>query len=399
MQLVLSLLLATILVLLYFWRPKTRRQGIKLQGPQGKGLLSTAPYGQLQSEWFDTYGHTLAYRNDSDKLSILTCDPAAVAFIHREHDSILQPASIKSFALKNMGPSLMGVEGAAHRRQRRVIAPAFGSKAIRAMTPTFLSMAIELKNKLLSTAGQEIDVTTSIHQLTVDAIGSVAFGCEFGALAGGGHELLDVFYRMTSAAQPSEKDQAIEAAHVTMHRIGSTLVKQRTEQILAETAGGPLDKKSISANDVLTNLLRANMATDVAEDQRLSDEEVAAQIPLFLFAGNTTVAVTLDWASALLARYPDCSAQLFAETDEIGSDNPSWCVAFYLHRSRQGHHQRFAIPRRVCQGGAETLRSSPNFVPGSSKRHTTSVGAPCGGSERANSHIGPRPCWYHHPHR
>ena len=63
------------------------------------------------------------------------------------------------------------------------------------------------------------------------------------------------------------------------------IVQERKAAIMAELGGRTtgIDKKSVGGKDVLSLLLQANLASDVS--QRISDEEVLAQIPTFLLAG------------------------------------------------------------------------------------------------------------------
>lgn len=63
-----------------------------------------------------------------------------------------------------------------------------------------------------------------------------------------------------------------------MHRIGMKLVREKKAEILAETSSG-VEKKDVRGTDLLSLLIKANMATDVPESKRLTDEEVLAQVP------------------------------------------------------------------------------------------------------------------------
>ena len=58
-------------------------------------------------------------------------------------------------------------------------------------------------------------------------------------------------------------------------RICMKLVQERKAAISLESSS--LEKKDINRRDLLTLLIRANMATDVPDGQRLSDEEVLAR--------------------------------------------------------------------------------------------------------------------------
>ena len=66
----------------------------------------------------------------------------------------------------------------------------------------------------------------------------------------------------------------------SMHRIGMELIKEKKAAILA--ANSTVEKKDVQGRDLLSLLIKANMATDVPESQRLSDEDVLAQVPTYV---------------------------------------------------------------------------------------------------------------------
>lgn len=69
-----------------------------------------------------------------------------------------------------------------------------------------------------------------------------------------------------------------------MRRIGQQLIAEKKAAILAEQhthsekpdkAG--FEKKDVQGRDLLTLLIKGNMATDIPESQRLTDDEVLAR--------------------------------------------------------------------------------------------------------------------------
>lgn len=69
----------------------------------------------------------------------------------------------------------------------------------------------------------------------------------------------------------------IEAASEVFHRVGMQLVDERKAAILKEVSEKDLqgvERKDLQGRDLLTLLMRANMAKDVPDNQRLSDKEV-----------------------------------------------------------------------------------------------------------------------------
>ena len=61
-----------------------------------------------------------------------------------------------------------------------------------------------------------------------------------------------------------------------MRRIGLKLIAEKKASIL-QTSGQTVEKKDVHGRDLLTLLIKANMATDIPESQRLTDEEVLAR--------------------------------------------------------------------------------------------------------------------------
>ena len=70
-----------------------------------------------------------------------------------------------------------------------------------------------------------------------------------------------------------------EAAQEVMKRIGLELIAEKKAAIQAESRrkGRDVEKKDVAGRDLLTVLIKANMATDIPDSQRLTDDEVLAR--------------------------------------------------------------------------------------------------------------------------
>ena len=63
-----------------------------------------------------------------------------------------------------------------------------------------------------------------------------------------------------------------------MRRIGKQLIRERKEAILHGSATKPgIEKQDVQSRDLLSLLVKANLATDVPESQRLSEDEVLSR--------------------------------------------------------------------------------------------------------------------------
>ena len=66
-----------------------------------------------------------------------------------------------------------------------------------------------------------------------------------------------------------------------MDRIAKELLDNSKAAL--RNGGLKVDKESLKSKDLLTLLLRANMATDIPEHQRMSDDDVLARELFILF--------------------------------------------------------------------------------------------------------------------
>ena len=67
-----------------------------------------------------------------------------------------------------------------------------------------------------------------------------------------------------------------------MRRIGAQLIAEKKAAILRDRSenkekDGGIERSDMRGRDLLTLLLKANMATDIPDSQRLSDEDVLAR--------------------------------------------------------------------------------------------------------------------------
>jgi len=119
---------------------------------------------------------------------------------------------------------------------------------------------------------------------------------------------------------PVEGDKAGRQAKETMIRIGNQLLNE-SKAALEEVSEGKDER--FKKRDLLSLLLKANMSTDVPQNQRMSDQDVIAQVPTFLVAGHETTSNGTTWALYALSLRPDIQSKLREELYTVSTDNPS----------------------------------------------------------------------------
>ncbi|RPD78482.1 cytochrome P450 [Lentinus tigrinus ALCF2SS1-7] len=305
-----------------------------------------------QERWAaETGSDTIMYRGFLSMDRLWTLDTRALNHILTHSAEYQKPRAARRNLARILGEGVLFTEADQHRQQRRVMNPAFGPAQIRELTEIFVDKAIELRNvwdSEITTHGEpaRIDVIKSLSKMTLDVIGLAGFNYHFDSLSGKPNELAEAFNEIFDPspsftfmlfarnflpvlnAIPDARIKRIDHAQATMRRIGLELVAEKKAAIMRERyeskeKEGGVERKDMRGRDLLTLLLKANMATDIPDNQRLSDEDVLAQVPTFLVAGHETTSTATTWCLYALTQAPDVQAKLRAELLTLDTDTPT----------------------------------------------------------------------------
>ncbi|KAF7790941.1 hypothetical protein EIP86_001900 [Pleurotus ostreatoroseus] len=258
-----------------------------------------------------------------------------------EADFEWQRAYGKAFRVKaSLGKRIELLAGEEHKRQRKVMLPAFGGPEIRALFPSFIQHAeqVSLKWKdMLQTAPDQsavINVCPWLSFATMDAIGEAAFDYKFNATEDPNSPMVRAyndFVRLVFGQSSDGKILALDLArYIPLWIIewlqdtlaGEGLKKAReTEELTTSIAKQLISSKTESIGDgerkrdVFSLLVKANSSED--EKSRFSENEMIAAMRTILFAGHETTSNSVGWALLELARNPDVQNRLRSEIHEM----------------------------------------------------------------------------------
>ncbi|CCM03432.1 uncharacterized protein FIBRA_05565 [Fibroporia radiculosa] len=197
----------------------------------------------------------------------------------------------------------MSVADDYNRKQRRILNPAFGAAQLKELSQIAIDKAVQMrdiwKQRDLQNGGSaRLDVLSGIIKMTYDIIG---FGYHINALSEDEvpNEINVAFQGILRRAKgrpsifpvlkyflpplrylPTSRMKRIATARAAMNHIEMDLIAKGKAEILTAAGGVPEKiEKNIRGRDVLALLLKENMAVDVPGNQRMSDEDVLAQIP------------------------------------------------------------------------------------------------------------------------
>ncbi|KAI0316032.1 cytochrome P450 [Amylostereum chailletii] len=310
-----------------------------------KELIERDP-GTCEERWTEQYDPVLKFKVQLNEERLVTTDAKALAHILGHPVNYQKPDEMREALATVLGPGLLVVEGDAHNQQRRIMSPAFGIPHIRELTTIFLEKSIQLRDiwKLQVQSSDEqqdgsvhtvINVVNWLNKTTLDIIGLAGFNYSFDALntTGKPNELneavkqaffftepsfFDIIQSIFPVARiiPTRTNRAVKAARRTMDRVGRQLLAEMKEAVrAASTTSGDVkvERKNFQRKDLLSLLVKANMATDLPESGRMSDEDVLAQVPTFLIAGHETTSSTVTWILLALAKHQDIQDKLRVE--------------------------------------------------------------------------------------
>ncbi|KAK7046089.1 hypothetical protein VNI00_007085 [Paramarasmius palmivorus] len=212
--------------------------------------------------------------------------------------------------------------------------PAFGPAQIRALTKIFVDKSIELRDAWVNTIENDsgvgrVDALMWLTRMTLDVIGQAGFNYNFQALQGEPNELNVAFSHIFESGSSQmdlpvllklffpilrflpETNGAIRKAQATMSRIGKRLLSDAKAT----------DEKN--AKDLLSLLVSSNKSKDLAENQRLTDDKILAQVPTFLAAGHETTSTATTWALLALTDNVEAQTKLREETLSVSTDMPT----------------------------------------------------------------------------
>jgi cytochrome P450 len=249
------------------------------------------------------YGDVSSFRLGRQTVYLFN-DPDLIRDVLVTHDR----SFMKSRALQRtriiLGNGLLTSEGEFHRRQRRLVAPAFHRERIARYNEIIVANAKRVSSSWRD--GQEINVADEMMRLALAIVGEALFGTDVSSEAdeirAALSELVDNF-NVTLAPFMSMLDRLplpmVRAMRRAIERLDRTvygMIEQRRRE------GG-------DRGDLLSMLL---LAQDEEGSGGMTDEQVRDEVMTLFLAGHETTANALSWSWYLLSQNPQFEAPLNA---------------------------------------------------------------------------------------
>jgi len=286
-----------------------------LPGPRGLPLIGCMHQFRAErahlifEEWARRYGPVYKVPFGRKFIVIISdIDAAMKALRERPHDFTRSRVIRPLFAeLGFVG--VFAAEGDEWRRQRPLVVRALDPAHLKRFFPTVVTACERLDRRwhAMAKSSRPVEVRSILTRYTVDVICSLAFGTDVATLEREQPDPLQMhldrifsgFNRRLYAFFPTWRwfktpaDRRLESSL----QVAASAVQVYIESARREIAARPELKAAPE------NLLHALVAA--TEEERISENELVANVMTMLLAGEDTTAGTLAWAMHLLALNPD----------------------------------------------------------------------------------------------
>lgn len=209
-----------------------------------------------------------------------------------------------------LGEGLLTSEGEFHKRQSRIIQPAFHRKMIESYAPAMTECITQLMKDWQE--GMQIDMMYAMMKVSIHTAGKTMFSSDLE------EEAPEIIRALENATSLFGRIQLPFSEWLLKLPVPGTLRFNRAKARLDRTIYRIIDehrRNPLDNPDLISFLLRAQ--AENGEDGGMSDKQVRDEaITLFLTAFDPSSAA-LTWTWYLLSQHPAAEAELHAELDRV----------------------------------------------------------------------------------
>jgi cytochrome P450 len=208
-----------------------------------------------------------------------------------------------------LGEGLLTSEGDFHRRQRRLVQPAFHRDRLIGYASSMVECAAHSREQW--TSGAELDMSREMARLTLAVVAKTLFSADVTEDAENiGTALTQVMVLFDMVLMPfSEWLEKLPLPSVRRFEKARAFLDQTIYKIIAERRASKEDK-----GDLLSMLL---LAQDEDGVTGMSDVQIRDEALTLFLAGHETTANALMWTWYLLSENPSAADQFYEEVDTV----------------------------------------------------------------------------------
>jgi cytochrome P450 len=289
-------------------------------GPKGRPLIGVLPAFRKNPPAFleqmaRQYGDVVYLPIGRQRIYYVG-HPDAVRDILATNQTKFKKSRMLERARVLLGDGLLTSEGEHHKRQRRLMQPAFHRDRLAGYGATMAGLAHATQQRWR--AGQTFDVAQEMMRLTLAIVARTLFSADVGSEAAeigvAVNQVLGLFEALLIPF--SEWLEKLPLPSVRRFKQARARLDQTIYRLIAERRANPGD-----TGDLLSMLL---LAQDEEGHGGMTDVQVRDEALTLFLAGHETTANALTWTWYLLSQNPEAEKALHAELDRVlGGGLPS----------------------------------------------------------------------------
>jgi cytochrome P450 len=240
--------------------------------------------------------------------------------VQRNYEFV-KPERVRIGLGRLLGVGILLAEGDEHKRQRKLLMPAFAFRHVKDLYPIFWSKSLEMTSRIAELinnspeASSVIEIREWASRATLDIIGLAGMGQDFDSLSHPDNELYQTYNSFFTGNRGAQVIQVILgmipqwlAVALTLKRndeIGKAVstIKGVARDLIADKRA-KMEKGEAKQVDILSVAM---------ESGGFSDADLVNQLMTFLAAGHETTSSAVCWAVYLLCKHLDVQEKLREE--------------------------------------------------------------------------------------
>jgi cytochrome P450 len=254
------------------------------------------------------YGDVIFFRTPGQQVYFLNHpDLSREVLVTQQHQ--FKKSRILERARVLLGNGLLTSEAQHHRRQRRLVQPAFHRERLESYSATMIERAAAARERWQD--GATFDISKEMMRLTLDIVSRTLFSTAMESQAEEVREVLhDAFGLFDMVIMPFS--EYLEKLPLPAMR---RFYKARAD--LDRIIYGMIAERRASGKDTGDLLSMLLLAQDEEGEGGMTDEQVRDELLTLFIAGHDTTATALSWTWYLLSQNPDAEAKMHAEIDTV----------------------------------------------------------------------------------
>lgn len=284
-------------------------------GPKGAFLIGNLRELATQRLEFLTevsrrYGDLVFFRAGPRGFYLLNHPDFVHQVLVKNADKFHKSPILKKTTEKAIGQGLLTSDGAFHKRQRRLVQPAFHAKRIEAYAGVMVDYTVHMLDTWRD--GAALDIAHEMMALTMKIVAKTLFDADM-----------------------TETDEVGQAISVGIETVSQRMTQPlylpdwvptpanrrrlRALKVLDDTVNGIINARRSAPHDKGDLLSMLLLSTD-EDGGQMNDKQVRDEAMTLFIAGHETTANALTWAFYLLSQNPEAEAKLNAEASAILAD-------------------------------------------------------------------------------